>query len=289
MRGSDTRPWRIPALSAALILLALTLPSTGHAQTCGGWSCPAPEPVRWRVDARLAGYNAGIGAATVALNSLLRHRPLSWREVFLGAAGGTITFAGKRIAVERFDGSGLLGRQIAGVGGALVHNVGRGDGPFDRVSFAFGPLRLRVDRAEGTRIVVDAAPLIAGMYFALSGEAVRLDVARSLSSGALVLRMRKQSRPGRTLGSIILMPDGVPPYDERRVVSHETVHVLQADQVFWSLTADPDRWLARKLLPDARAGHVVLGLHVLMIGVLGQVLEYRRRPWEVEAYRITGQ
>jgi len=282
-------PWRRRVRCLALSLLLIALPSVGHAQTCGGWSCPVPESVRWRVDARLAGVNAGIGAVTVALNAVLRHRPFSWKEVLLGATGGLVTFTGKRIAVERFDGSGFLGRQVAGVGSALVYNVGHGDEPFERLSFAFGPLRLRVARAEGAHLLVDAAPLIASAYFFLSGRAVRLDVARSLSSGALVLRMRQQSRPGRTLGSIILMPDAIETYDEALVVSHEAVHVLQADQVFWTLTADPDRWLARTLLPDAWADHVVLGLHVLMIGGAGQIIDYHGRPWEVEAYRITGE
>jgi len=196
--------WRIGRRVALLLLLAI--PAGGAAQDgCATWVCAGVEVPSVRMDARLAGINAALGAFTVGVTSLIRHGHVSWKSMALGAVGGATTFAGKRIAVDPFDGSGLLGRQVAGLGSAMVYNLGHEDGPFDRVGFSFGPLRLQIAKGDGTRLVVDATSTIAAAYFALEGTGAQLDLRRSLSSGALVFREPGLDRPGRSLGSVILL------------------------------------------------------------------------------------
>lgn len=59
-----------------------------------------------------------------------------------GAVGGAVAYAGRRIAAERFDGAGLLGRQVGAVGASVVRNASERRPSLERLFFPAGPLHV---------------------------------------------------------------------------------------------------------------------------------------------------
>src|SRR5262245_30296029 len=97
----------------ALILLALAVPAaaqTGNTQSRDmiiyGQRAPS-----WAAHAAVLTTNMVVGGLTAGLIQELRGG--SFKDGFTrGALGGSITYAGKWVSSERFDGAGFLGRQI---------------------------------------------------------------------------------------------------------------------------------------------------------------------------------
>lgn len=250
-----------------------------------GPSDPHPQ---WQVDVRIGLANTVLGGVSVALGHLLRGERPGWRELAWGAAGGALVYGGKRVAAEQFTGSGLLARQVSGLGSAVVWNVGHGLDPFARVQLAVGPARLRLESGAGPVLAVDMATLISAAYFKLANGGAILDWSRTLSSGALVFHSRTLGRYGSSGGGAILLPGDPLRYDERLLLAHEVIHVIQRDQLSLQATSGIDHWLVSLLIAPAAAPHLHLGLENLVLGAM-DFIPYDRRPWEVEAYEITGQ
>ena len=229
----------------------------------------------------IAGANALLGGVAAAASRIVRGEPV-WDGFWKGAVGGGVTYAGKRVAVERFYGAGLVGRQLASVGGSMTRNAGAGRGLLDEVALPVGPVRLYVS-AGGVVPRVDLPTLIAAGAFVATYDA-RLDAAASFSAGALVFR-GATPLPGLTGAGAMTVWADMPPSEGPRLMAHERIHILQYDQMLLAWDA-LDRWTARRtpvvggLLENVDLGVAAVGIRT----GLALALDYHARPWETEAY-----
>jgi hypothetical protein len=233
--------------------------------------------------------------------TLRRARGGSFSEGFVhGLVGGSAVYAGKAIAVQRWDGAGLLGRQVAAVGASAVRNAGEGEGLLDTVVLPVGPVRLhvRTGTVAGTRVraSVDLHALFWTGYGVLE-PSLRLDAGASLSAGAPVFRTHDQWiiwKDGRErvhglalAGTVFLadLPYGEPGYSAE-VFAHERVHVIQNDQFFHTVGNPLETWLLGRV-PGGRAISRILEPNFLLWAAAypgGRTVLYEQRPWELEAF-----
>lgn len=269
-------------LSASLTVGAAAQASCGSMSQC---TAPPPFETGLRQELSTAGINALLGGVTAVATRLVQGEPVDgafWK----GSLGGAVVYAGKRVAVEGFDGAGLAGRQLASVGGSIVRNAAAGRGPLDELVLPVGPLRLYVSRTGGITPRLDMATVIASAGFVLAYDA-RLDLSQSLSSGAMVFRATTPM-PGLTsAGALVLWEDGdIPDSEGPRLFAHERVHILQYDQAFLSWDEGIERWLVDRSAMDGGFldyldfGALTLGLR----SGLAFTVNYPDRPWEKEAY-----
>ena len=253
------------------------------------------------------GADVGGQLATLGANALLHGlaagvtrelRGGSFLEAFpRGTLGGAVAYAGKRVAVRRFDGAGLLGRELAAVGASLSANAAAGRGSLQRLVLPLGPLRLqlRSDSGPHLRIKLDLHSLAWAAY-AASRPQLRFDVRRSLSAGAPVfvadgyrLRSGEDDRlAGIAPAGNVLLSDAQG--SGQWVTGHELVHVLQYDQEQQLLSEPVQAWLARRL-PHGPAADRWLDVDPVGLLVYPVVLLSRARrglPWEREAYFLNG-
>lgn len=215
-----------------ILLLTWSPPSTLVAQST--------EEFETSREAAVWGANAALGGLSAAIAALVRGDPLG-PAVLRGASGGTLVYAGKRIAVQDVFGMGLLGRQVSSVGGSIVGNAVAGRSSFDRIALAVGPVRFYSGReVQGVDWAVDV-PAVAFTIWGMSLGG-KLDVMESLSSGAVVL---KGSGENSFPGNIWYTPGRDPERDDY-VLVHERVHVLQYDQSFLSWGAPLEDWTATR-------------------------------------------
>ena len=228
--------------SAAVAALAAALPAASTAQVIRHRP-PAPE--RWADDVAVLGANAVIGGAAAAVTAWIGGRDVG--DAFLaGAFGGGVAYAGKRVAVQEFDGAGLLGRQLSAVGGSVMANGARGAGWLDEVWLPLGPLWVRATPGDGSRMRLDASE-VGLLAWAASQDALELDTGASLSNGAFVFRSPDHyiRLDDRTVGGfaatgvMVLGPSSLAPNELRR---HELVHVLQQDLLI-AAGRPLERWL----------------------------------------------
>lgn len=287
--------------SCLALLLLLLLPVAANAQCV-----PAPLPPdaappctakypSWTGELAVLGGNALLGGLSGGI--LRRVQGGSFREGFVyGVAGGAVIYAGKRIAVERFGGAGLVGREVAAVGASMVRNAGESRDPFERVTLPIGPTWLVLQRtAPRVRLRAD---LFAAGYtiWAATQPELRFDFGRSLSAGTPVFRARDRlllvngdstHASGVVGGGVIMLAD-MPQFGrrfDRHVFEHERVHVLQMDQLFLTVTGPvEDRIMAR--VPGIRILHPYIDVNLggeLMRRLGGAWDDHLRRPWETEA------
>ena len=289
--GSRSGPGLALAL-ATVLGLSTAIPANAAAQVgCASMlECPGQRPTMGPAqDLQILAANALLGGVSAAAVRLARGEPV-WRAFWVGAAGGGVAYAGKRIAVQRFDGAGLLGREVASVGGSMVRNVAAGRGAFDEVALPIGPIRLYVSRDGGITPRIDLATVATAASFILAHEG-RLDAGASLSSGALVFRSSSPAMPGLSSAGAMLVWSELPPEEGPRLLAHERVHVLQYDQTFLSVGDAAERWvLDRARVPGGLMRYIDVG--GLVVGAragLSMALDYSLRPWEHEAYYLAEQ
>ncbi len=286
-------PSVVPGLLLLLVVSPLAAQSLGRGR-------PVPvfqEAPGWAEGAGLMVANATLGAVSATVVRACRGEPLV-PGLLWGAAGGAIHYAGKRVAVERFDGAGLLGRQIGGVGTSVVRNaMDGGRGPLDELMLPLGPVRMYVrTRGAGPRVRarLDVTAVAAALY-ARWNPALHLDAGESLSSGTLVFRVNNRAihMPwsdtelcGAELSSTILLSRLFEAETDARVFAHERVHVIQSDYV-QHVVSDP---LVGLLMGGTATGralhrHVELNVGEVLTGLLEHALlrSYSHRPWEIEA------
>jgi hypothetical protein len=274
---------------ALFTVLFATVCGAAAAPAAGQVTCASMEQCQgmtfspgWQQEARTAGINALLGGITTAATRAVRGERVL--DGFLaGLVGGGMIYAGKRIAVEDFRGAGLLGREVASVGGSVIRNTLAGAGPFEEVVLPLGPVRLYISR-DGVTPRVDAATVVTAAAFAVAYDA-RLDVRESVSAGALVFR-GEGPMPGMSSAGALMVWRDMPADQGPRLLAHERVHVLQYDQAFLSWGEGPERRLTG-LLP-ARSGvldYVDTGAFVVSLRTaLALMIPYAARPWEQEAY-----
>lgn len=241
------------------------------------------------------GINAllgGIGGGTVRAL-----RGGSFREGFVaGAAGGALVYAGKRLAVERWDGAGLVGRQVGAVGTSMIRNAADGRAPLERLMVPLWIARLYV--TTGPRLSVqprlDLAGTVSTVYQALDDKS-EFDLGRTLSSGAPVFRVYDAGLEWVAYhrGGVVLLryspssrgsaeiQESVP---LEQSAAHERVHVVQMDQAFLLLAAPAEDWLMDRSAMTAKV-HRWIDPGVLTAALyLPEILiPYDDRPWEREA------
>lgn len=213
-----------------------------------------------------------------------------------GIAGGTVIYAGKRVAAERWSGAGFLGREISAVGSSMIANAGEGAPVLSKATLPLGPLLVQVGERTGSESRVRLyVPGVAAMGYAWA-TGMRLDARESLSSGAPVFhRPAGLESGGVHVAGITLYEttpaqwqDGSGRFEE--MTAHERVHVLQHDFAVQVL----GRPLQRRLL-SAVAGGAKLDRYLdfgfqypIWIGA-SAVIPYRDRPWEKEAYFLSAR
>lgn len=232
-------------------------------------------------EARVLGVNALLGGLSAGLAALVRGDP-PVPAFTRGAGGGVLVYAGKRIAVDPRPGAGFLGRQVASVGGSITGNAVAGRGSLDRIALAAGPVRAYIGRdVAGVDWRLDVPAVGAAAWGLIEGA--DLDVAKSLSSGAVVLRQRSN----HALPGTIFYSPSSSQAREAYVLAHEQVHILQYDQSFLSLGDPLENWLARRF-PSLRGilDHLQFNAPVLATTAILGFYVWKRHDqqlWEKEA------
>jgi hypothetical protein len=239
------------------------------------------------------GINTALGVSVTGTRQLLRGQ-FSLSDIFFGALGGSLAFAGKRVAVECFHGAGLIGRQINALGTSLVDNAGSGQGAMTTLTFPLGPIRLHLRRTDRLRVQprLDLASTVVTFY-AATRPGMRWDPSASLSAGAMVYRTRGRvgglaTSAMHSAGVIWIEADEDQWEDlgsyARELFAHERVHALQYDLAqHW--IGRPLQETLQKAVPafDPIGRHLDLGLTLPLWGVANEIIPYQHRPWEKEA------
>ncbi|HEX6367749.1 MAG TPA: hypothetical protein VF006_02375 [Longimicrobium sp.] len=268
------------------------------APLAGQSAAPPPAAGGWEEEASTLTINALLGG--VAAGAVRALRGGSFADGFVrGAAGGALVYAGKRVAVERWYGAGLAGREVAAVGTSIIRNTADGRALLERLAL---PLWIgRVYVTTGPRVSVqprlDLATTVS-MAFQAFEPGSRLDVSRSVSAGApvFVVYSSGQEWVGYQRAGVVLlrhpaeyrgMEDPIPEevgIPLERSAAHERVHVLQVDQAFLLFAAPIEDWLLDRSAATARIHRWVdLGVVTAALYLPELLIPYDRRPWEREA------
>jgi hypothetical protein len=264
---------------------------------------PPRPPVHEHVAGHLSGrdraghlaVNGALGGFSAAMFALARGKN-PWRAALMGFGGGVVMGAGKQVAGRSFDGSGLVGRQLAALGTSLVRSASEDT---MLVVLPMGPmtLEIRPRAADRLRPRVNLVASAAVLYYVIRAD-TRVDIGATLSAGAPVFRFPTETVSTRDgiifgrmdFGTVVL---GTPssPLDEKRrmTLPHESIHVVQYDFLEHALTLPPERAILRKLGVGERfLRHVDVGaFSVMLAGVLHMQMSYDDRPWEREAVMLT--
>jgi hypothetical protein len=248
-----------------------------------------------RVDNLLA--NAALGAVSGGVRAFIKGDPVHTGAA-RGAIGGTTLGAAKQIAGAGFSGSGALGRVMTSVGVAAINTS-----PNDTLALLLplGPLTLEVlpDARDRVRPRVNLWTTVLAAASLLDGHS-HFDARASLSTGAIVVTRPGSRMPWETgeagfahPGIIYLNRDVAGVLVERRqILAHEAIHVLQWDAYNGVVTRGAERtavgrapggaWLNRYVELNALAPLTVWG-------IASRFPNENQRPWEREAYRMSGE
>lgn len=287
-RRSPCRSGRIPALAILFVLFTV---STVHAQESSrgqdfSW---ASDPLG---DVAFLSINATIGGLTAGL----------WQEISggsfadgfaRGSLGGSVVYAGKRLAAETFFGAGFLGRGLASAGSSLVRNAADGKTLFEEVIIPVGPLRLyaRSGAMARPRVEIHLGDLYWTAYGLLE-DRLTLDLEESLSSGAPVFRSSRllvgsggDIVGGSTAAGVIF----VGPHSGTLIAEalpHERIHVIQHDFYYHAWFRPLEDQVLRRLPREGFVHRVDYDLMYPGLNVLASELGWSDRfhgPSEAEA------
>lgn len=239
---------------------------------------------------QVLGVNMAIGAVTAAILAKVNGHSVS-RAALLGALGSAVTYSGKDLATQRFDGAGLLGRQVGAVGASILRDAVEGTPAFRRVVLPLGFVRLHVDAdaPSPVRVRADLAAIVAGGIAV--GDGARLDVGTSLSMGTPVFRSHAvwQNWRGAHIGGVVRLTNHHGGELGARIRAHEMIHVIQHDADF-IVFAEPVEQSFAGHLPAGRWLHewADFGVQVPVRLTANWLLPYDSRPWEREAAILSG-
>ena len=273
--------------AAVTLATALLSPSGARAQdiTDRFWETRA-----WVGEVTFLGVNSLVAGITAGIIQELRDG--SFQQGFAkGALGGAIAYGGRRLAVEDFDGAGLLGRQIGAAGASMTRNAGEGVPLLSRLQFPVGPITFDVLTGAEKRVTPRVNLLAAGWIVrALLDDRMQFDGRSSLSAGVpvfnapdYIIGAEGGVAGGATFPGLILIGHDLNPGSDTFV--HERAHVAQMDfaQIIWG---DPvERWATERIFGSPRLlQYIQPGVLVpLLYGASIQVIRYEDRPWEIEA------
>ncbi len=261
------------ASQTAQLACILTLLAPGELPAQGSHATSHSDVPQYLEDVGLLGVNVLVGGLIAGVVAKFKGKDFA-RAFWHGSVGGSISFAGRRIAAEGFSGSGIIGRQVAAVGHSAINNAGEGREPFSILFFPVGPLRLQYRSAEDELTARVHLYDLAATIYAASRSELEVDWSASLSQGASVLVAPRheiihngQRVDGMATGAVILLSGLLPPGD-KSTLRHETIHVIQNDFMFYAWS-DPveDALIARSGLHSGAIKYVDLG--VTGIGVEG--------------------
>lgn len=239
--------------------------------------------------------NGALGGFSAAMFALARGKN-PWRAALVGFGGGVAMGAGKQVAGQRFDGAGLMGRQLAAFGTSMVRSASEDTMvvivPIGPMTFEVRPSA--VDRVRPRVNVVSTATLL---YYVVRAD-TRVDMGATLSAGAPVFRFPTETVSTRDgiifgrmdFGTIVLGRTPLVQDRQRRMtLPHEAIHVVQYDFLEQALSLPLERAILRKLgASDGFLRHVDLGaISVMLAGVLQMHMDYDDRPWERESVLLT--
>lgn len=277
------------------LLLAWAAPARAQTDTLG-YTGSTP---RWAGQLAAISGNALLGGLTSGIIQELRGG--SFADGFTrGALGGTVIYAGKRVAAERYFGAGLLGREVAAVGASIVRNASDGVGTLDRLYLPAGFTRVYWDRTRGSvRVKLDVASAAYLVYGVIEKD-LSFDGGKSISAGTAVFNTDnevivygdgEQHAAGVSNAGMIFRAN-VPGWGEDfldRAFAHERIHVLQDDQLFITLNDHLDDWLFEKSGALRPAGRYIdlNGVTPFLKLIAGAIPKHGDRPWELEAIFLT--
>lgn len=284
-------PWAVALALAAGPVRAQCVP--GASPPDGACRSTAP---RWVGDFASLSGNALIGGLSAGVQRRLHGG--SFADAFLrGLIGGGVTYVGKRVAVQRFDGAGLLGRQVAAVGNSMARNAGAAEPLLSTLALPVGPVRLLVQpharRSLHARLDLSA---LAWLVYGVAEPRLHFDLSKSLSAGTPVFRTANEEivvrgdsvhAAGTTFSELVFLSD-VPAWGSgflRTAFAHERVHVLQEDQLFLLVTGPLEDRLAEWVgVPRRITGLLDLDLSTELLLTLNRLSpNHDYRPWELEA------
>jgi len=239
--------------------------------------------------------NGALGGFSAAMFALARGKN-PWRAALVGFGGGVAMGAGKQVAGQRFDGAGLMGRQLAAFGTSMVRSASEDTMvvivPVGPMTFEVRPSA--VDRVRPRVNLVGTATLL---YYVVRAD-TRLDMGATLSAGAPVFRFPTETVSTRDgiifgrmdFGTIVLGRTPLVQDRQRRMtLPHEAIHVVQYEFLEQALSLPLERAILRKLgASEGFLRHVDLGaISVMLAGVLQMHMDYDDRPWERESVLLT--
>ena len=282
----------LPVLATVLLVLL----GLGEPARCVAQQTPRPPSESAGSIAALS-VNAFAGAATGALRSLFEDRSTVSRAILKGALGGSVSYAGKRIAVESWSAAPLLGRVINAAGASMVAQAAvPTNSLLDSIQIPLGPVSLHFSARlrPGVSINVNEAVILAS---ALAMDELRFDREYSLKAFTPVFRTRNtrmrtdggEFTTGTTVGRTIVL-DGVLVAAGSASFPHEVVHLLQIDfmQVTWD---QPLERAVRTRIPGMNWVPRWLHAGALMPGILAVdqrlgdgrgVFLYKHMEWEAQ-------
>ncbi len=239
--------------------------------------------------------NGALGGFSSAMFALARGKN-PWRAALVGFGGGVALGVGKQVAGKRFDGAGLLGRQLASVGTSFVRSASEDTMV---VIVPVGPMtfEIRPSAVDRVRPRVNLVATTALLYYVIRDD-TRIDVGATFSAGAPVFRFPTETVSTRDgiifgrmdFGTIVLgAQPSILDAQRRMTLPHESIHIVQYDFLEQALSLPPERAILRKLgVGEGFLRHVDLGVISLMLaGVLQMHMDYDDRPWEREAVILT--
>jgi hypothetical protein len=300
MLPAADQPTAIPEFSSryradmrsGLVIVAAAFTTLGaplHAQAESDWTAPG-----WVGDVTFLSLNALSGGLTAGLFQQLRGE--SFTDGFArGALGGSVYYAGLRMTAQRFDGAGLIGRQLAATGTAMVRNASDGRPALERLFVPLGPLHLYIDRADGfaVRPKVNVAALTV-LLSAVAEPRLHWDAGATFSAGAPVFRApgRRVVNDGETRGGYaragsMFISDMGPEHDPL-ILAHERVHVVQGDWLFLAWSEPVEAWLMSRI-PGGAALYRYVDIAFVVPSVGGTLYDLlhisdANRLYEIEAY-----
>lgn len=253
----------------------------------------------WAGEMAVLGANALLGGVSAGVMQRLHGG--SFSDGFVrGLVGGAVIYGGKRVAVERFGGAGLAGREIAAVGASMIRNIGEGRGMLEQIVLPVGPVRVYL-QSSGPRVRVRAdAHAVGWLLYGIYESELRFDAGMSVSAGTpvfvsdsrLILTGRDSTHAsGLARPGVIIVAD-IPAFgreNARRSFEHERVHVIQMDQIFLTMT-DPVEDYAMLRVPVLRRIEPFLDINLssqLLDLLSGRIPRHLDRPWETEAIYLS--
>ncbi len=241
-----------------------------------------------------AALNGAIGSVSSAIWAWTHGEPVK-PALLAGFGGGILVSAAKQVAAEEFSGSGLVGRQLSGIGVAIIR---RPASDTLLLPLHIGPMLIELAPAGADRVRtrVNLAQTAAIAYYVARPDAT-FDLEASLSTGAPAFRIPEiafdtpfgLARGQMVLGAILLGRDEGGAASSQ-VLRHESIHVMQLDFAN-AIIGEPIERVLMAAIPGGKevSRWASLGgvAHVIALA-LSQALPYEEHPWEREAYRLAG-